>query len=774
MRMSLLTAAGVLGAVGSVLGQSNLAANGDFADSLNHWTPWIVRNGTSDFAAAVVGGQLSVTGSDINGGVYQQINVVPGWKVTVTGYWQSQPTLPDAMWAEVLVINALRTPIDGVDESDNANNAIVLYRNDTLSGRPAWNDAIPKSAPVKYQVSFTAATAKVTLILRTGNTGPNTPTGTVFDDIEVHAVPPAGTMASLPSGFAGRTYVFPVANMTCLAQNPVSKNIYAISNESTAANTKLYRINVSGASITTTSISGLGSLVSQAQGFTFDPAGNIYISTFTGSIIKGVDTNPDPAVDAFTFSTILTMPQAQLGLLHGVGGLAVGPDNLLYINSGSGSHYGVMSNGTLETFAGKLNSRILRCNLDGSNLGEFCAGIRNSFHLTFRSDGKLFGVENGPNTNCNYAEEFNMLDLGNHYGFPYKYGDDFSGSDSSYTCTSVASTAGPPPAPGGLVMTPSWGNYGPDAKPLPGQTGYADGGVYYGFNPHCSPDGVAFYDPASMDPNAIKFPAEFAGRAFVARFGNLETTATDAGYDVISLRLDDANHGFTCNTFLSGLGRAIKVLPAYSGKLYVLEFNQGTSSSNQGFGTASKVYEIAYTVPTQPIIGVSPTSIARTVNYTQNLSDDAFTVSNLGAGTVNFSVGVDQSWIAVNPTSGSSTGSSDVQQVTVSYTVASFAIGTYTATITVSDAAASNNPRTIPVTITVKGALADFDKDGDVDQEDFAHLQVCCNAVANQPPVTGCADADLDHNNSVNDADATVFLSCLSGPNAIANPACAP
>jgi hypothetical protein len=70
-------------------------------------------------------------------------------------------------------------------------------------------------------------------------------------------------------------------------------------------------------------------------------------------------------------------------------------------------------------------------------------------------------------------------------------------------------------------MTPSWANYGPYAKPSSGQPGYVDGMVYYGFDPHSSPDGLDFYEPVNMDPEAILFPEEFHGRAFVARFGEL-------------------------------------------------------------------------------------------------------------------------------------------------------------------------------------------------------------------------------------------------------------
>lgn len=753
-----------------VLAQPGLVDNGDFADGLNHWSTWVNRNGQNDFASVVSGGRLHISGSNINGGAYQQFDVPPGWVVTVTGSWESSPALADSMWAEVLVINADRVPKAGADETDGVNSTILLYKNDTFSGRGTWSGSIPKTSPVHYRVSFVAAGGRVTLILKTGNTGPATLTGTFFDNIDVRAVPPPATLQNLPAGFAGRTLTFPVSNMTSLAQSPVSRQIYAVSNESNATATRLYRIDVGGAAITASPVLGFGSLINYAQGLTFDPMGNIYISTQYGKVIKGMDINPDPAVDTFTFATIVSMPPLQIGTFHGVGGVAVGPDNMLYINSGSESHYGYLNDGTPEVFQGRLNARILRCNLDGSGLTEFCGGIRNSFDIGFRMDGRLFGVENGPNVGCDYADEFNMLDIGQHYGFPYKYGNDLSGSDLSYTCTSVG-TAGPPPLPDGLTPAPAWGNFGPDARPGPGELGYADGGVYHGFHPHSSPDGIDFYETALMDPAAIKFPAEFEGRAFVVRFGNLENVPA-VGFDLLSLRLNDADQGFTCNRFVGSLGRAVDVLCAYNGKVYVLEYNPQTTFPGNGWGEPSKLYEIAYTIPLQPVIGTSVASIVRVVDYKHDLPDDTLNVFNPGAHTLEFSVQTDQSWVSVSPAGGSSSGPGDAVSITVSYATAGLPIGPHRANIIITDPAAANSPHIVPVTVTVKSVVPDFDKDGDVDVEDFSRLQVCYSAALGAPPAAGCEFADLDGDNVVDADDSAVLLGCLSGADLLANPAC--
>ncbi len=744
-------------------GDCTTFVNGDFSDGANGWTAWTVHDTGGNFSATVTGGELATSGSNYTGGAYQQFETGgAGTVVNVIGYWRSTPTLPNAMFGEVLVVNAARLPADGVDETAGVNDAVLLYRNDTFSGRPAWDDAMPDSAPVAFNVSFIANDAVATLVLKSGNNGAGL-TGVNFDDLSVHCVPQPATMASLSNGFTGRTLTFPVAHMVCIAQSPTSHNLYAVSNEQTASSTRLYRVNVDDDPMTTTQITGLGSLIEFVQGFTFDSLGNLYLASKEGKIVKGVDTDPDPAVDAFTFSLIADLDNSLIGLGsgdHGVGGLAVDPgDNWLYINSGSASHYGYLSNGTPEVFAGKVNARILRATLDGGIIVTFAEGIRNSFDIAFRADGTLFGVGNGPNTNCDYAEEFNRLEENKHYGFPYEYGSDLSGGDASIVCNNGpgGNVAGPPAKPGGLVTTPGWGNYGPDAKPGPGGVGEQDGrdDVYYGFDPHCSPDGLDFYEPALMSPLAIKFPAEFHGRAFVARFGELEPIPA-VGHDVVSLRLDEPNTGFLCNQFVDygSAARPIDVLCAYNGKLYVLEYT---------FGGGSKVHEIAYTIPgDDPIIQVTPTAFTHTVGRDATLANDKFAVANGGSQTLNYTITDDVPWLAVAPPSNSSTGEAHIH--TITYNLVGLDCGTHVGTVTVSDPNSLNQMLDIPVTIIVRSVKPDFDCDGDVDLDDHGFFQTCYSISPGNPPPYGYCDvADFDNDIDVDANDFQVLLGCLSG-----------
>lgn len=68
---------------------------------------------------------------------------------------------------------------------------------------------------------------------------------------------------------------------------------------------------------------------------------------------------------------------------------------------------------------------------------------------------------------------------------------------------------------------------------------------------------------------------------------------------------------------------------------------------------------------------------------------------------------------------------------------------------------------------------ADFDHDGDVDQTDFGHLQVCMSGQGTAQAKPTCQDALLDGDSDVDRDDFEIFLTCMSGPNVPADPNCA-
>jgi hypothetical protein len=75
-------------------------------------------------------------------------------------------------------------------------------------------------------------------------------------------------------------------------------------------------------------------------------------------------------------------------------------------------------------------------------------------------------------------------------------------------------------------------------------------------------------------------------------------------------------------------------------------------------------------------------------------------ISNLGGGTLSFTIEDDATWLSVDPTSGTAAGETSSLH-TVSVDIAGLAEGTYTGTITISDPLASNNPLRVPVSLNV-------------------------------------------------------------------------
>jgi hypothetical protein len=87
-------------------------------------------------------------------------------------------------------------------------------------------------------------------------------------------------------------------------------------------------------------------------------------------------------------------------------------------------------------------------------------------------------------------------------------------------------------------------------------------------------------------------------------------------------------------------------------------------------------------------------------------------------------------------------------------------------------------PGTIPgVLVDASGCplsvKADFDRDGDVDLDDFGHIQACLSGSGEPQNDPACQDARLDEGSDVDREDVLQFRACLSGANVPADPDCA-
>jgi len=81
---------------------------------------------------------------------------------------------------------------------------------------------------------------------------------------------------------------------------------------------------------------------------------------------------------------------------------------------------------------------------------------------------------------------------------------------------------------------------------------------------------------------------------------------------------------------------------------------------------------------------------------------------------------------------------------------------------------------TLLVLNTSPTAKPDFDRDGDVDQQDFGQFQLCLTGSNIPQTDPACLNAKLDADDDVDTADTNYFLYCFSGPNVPADPNCVP
>jgi hypothetical protein len=112
-----------------------------------------------------------------------------------------------------------------------------------------------------------------------------------------------------------------------------------------------------------------------------------------------------------------------------------------------------------------------------------------------------------------------------------------------------------------------------------------------------------------------------------------------------------------------------------------------------------QVVEYAGASATPPTIARSPAALSPSCAQGTNASGQSFTVQNTGGGTLSYTIIDNASWLSCSPVNGTSIGEPDT--INVTYTTSALAVGTHNATITITDAGATNSPQIIAVTLAV-------------------------------------------------------------------------
>lgn len=340
---------------------------------------------------------------------------------------------------------------------------------------------------------------------------------------------------------------------------------------------------------------------------------------------------------------------------HIMNEIVIGPnDEYLYINSGSRTDHGeeqaVWGEGYPEEglYPGMrevpLTAKILRIPADSSDLYLendidflrsngyiFAEGTRNSFGLAFDGNGELFSADNAGERDD--PGEFNWLQEGKHYGFPWRIGGNdtpmqFEGYDpdedkllSTESRSSIFYNDPDYPAPPeGVAFTEPVINYGPDGVNYKdAETGEVlnaaeEDTAISSFTAHRSSLGLVFDADSALS-------GDYTGDGFVLAFtgGNdpafLLSVMNDPGEDLMHLELTKIGDTYEMSSTIIAHGFLNPIdSEIIDDKIYVLEFR---NSWLNGFST-TRIWEIDFNsmpVSNEEIISENPTGFALNQNY---------------------------------------------------------------------------------------------------------------------------------------------------------------
>jgi len=128
-------------------------------------------------------------------------------------------------------------------------------------------------------------------------------------------------------------------------------------------------------------------------------------------------------------------------------------------------------------------------------------------------------------------------------------------------------------------------------------------------------------------------------------------------------------------------------------------YNGTMTVTADGASGSPQQVEVTLTVEQVLVLSVSPITLSPSCAEGENAPGQSFEVWNTGGGSLSYTITETNDWLSCTPLDGTSSGEHD--SITIGYTTAGLALGTYTGTITVTAAGANGSPREVAVTLRV-------------------------------------------------------------------------
>jgi hypothetical protein len=170
-------------------------------------------------------------------------------------------------------------------------------------------------------------------------------------------------------------------------------------------------------------------------------------------------------------------------------------------------------------------------------------------------------------------------------------------------------------------------------------------------------------------------------------------------------------------------------------------------------------------VPPAPVSSLMAVAGHSMVQLTwTNPSDPDLSGTMIRCGTAGYPAGPDQGTLLVNRPGSPGSFDSFTDSGAVNGTTYYYAAFTYDGVPNYSAGTLASAKPYLP---------PDFDRDGDVDQSDFGHMQECYSGAYVPQDTPACLDARLDADDDVDIDDFNILFGCLSGEGTMADPGCA-